>query len=203
MDIARIVLVKGDGDYGIAEGDPVLASLGRSIAPIDTSGAVVDWTGPDALELQGWMDMWEDTDGIWQMETGFAIDDVSWHAEPVDGGLAAEAPSARHARIGDTIRWQVHNATMMAHPFHLHGFSFQVSRFEQIPEDDPSVMYSWDVGYREYQDTVLIPAHTSAFFDVKIVDPNGDGGAAGRWLKHCHIFQHAGSGMMSELIIAP
>jgi FtsP/CotA-like multicopper oxidase with cupredoxin domain len=39
-----------------------------------------------------------------------------------------EAPSARHARLGETLRWEVHNNSMMAHPYHLHGFSFQALR---------------------------------------------------------------------------
>lgn len=203
MDIATLQLVPGGGDYQIAEGDPILTTLGRTIEPIDMTGEVKDWTGENATELQGSMDMWEDETGNWQMATYFAIDGVSWHANPVDNGLSPEADSAKRANIGDTIRWEVRNDTMMAHPFHLHGFSFQPTRFEQVPEDEPTVQYAWDLDYREYEDTVLIPANTSAFLNVEIIDINGNGGAVGRWLKHCHIFQHGTGGMMSELIISP
>jgi FtsP/CotA-like multicopper oxidase with cupredoxin domain len=39
--------------------------------------------------------------------------------------------------------------------------------------------------------TILLP----------LLDPVGDGGALGRWMRHCHILQHAEGGMMSELVV--
>ena len=60
-----------------------------------------------------------------------------------------------------------------------------------------------DFDHVEYEDTTHIPAHSSLLMHVELADPNGDGGAAGRWMKHCHIFQHGENGMMTELIISP
>jgi FtsP/CotA-like multicopper oxidase with cupredoxin domain len=103
----------------------------------------------------------------------------------------------------------------MAHPWHLHGFSFQPTGYlrhnnadiEHHPgEEDPDgdQHYTrWAVDYNEYLDTALIPPNTSIFYNVHIGDPLGTGGAAGRWLKHCHIFQHGEGGMISELIVTP
>jgi FtsP/CotA-like multicopper oxidase with cupredoxin domain len=215
IDIAHFRLVEGDSEsFDIAEGDPILTALGREVGKLDTSGLVVDFTGEARTELQGNMDMWIDSDGIWQMETEFAIDEVSWSLQ-MTGPDQEEAPNAKRATLGDVIHWEIYNSTSMAHPWHLHGFSFQPVAFlrhddagdeheegEEVPEEE-QVYTRWSVEHDEFMDTVLIPPHTAVFYNVVIEDPNGDGGATGRWLKHCHIFQHGEGGMMSELIVGP
>jgi FtsP/CotA-like multicopper oxidase with cupredoxin domain len=97
----------------------------------------------------------------------------------------------------------------MAHPFHLHGFSFQpvsYTRFEVDEEDAefaPTAATTWSLGYDEYEDTVNIPGDTSVLLRVALLDPVGNGAASGRWMRHCHILQHGEAGMMSELVVAP
>lgn len=220
IDIATFKLVEGKSVEGtvegftIAEGDPLLAAVGRQVGTVDTSGTVVDFTGTARTELQGNMDMWIDEEGTWQMSTEFAIDDVSWALEHTGGPSQPEAPSAKRAAIGDVIQWEVYNSTSMAHPWHLHGFSFQPVAFlrhdgegheeeEKAPGPEEQTYTRWAVEQNEFMDTVLVPPHTAVFYNVVLEDPNGDGGAAGRWLKHCHIFQHGEGGMMSELIVTP
>jgi FtsP/CotA-like multicopper oxidase with cupredoxin domain len=217
VDIAEFKLIAGtDAPFTLAEGDPILGYLGRSVGTVDVSSdEILDFTGSARTELQGNMDMWRDSDGIWQMATEFSIDDVSWKLK-LTGPSQPEAPTAKRAKIGDTIQWEVYNATSMAHPWHLHGFSFQPTSF--LHHDDKSEGHHeggdatplvqqfftrWPVEHDEFVDTVMIPPQTSVFYNVVLEDPNGDGGAAGRWLKHCHIFQHGERGMMSELIVAP
>jgi len=215
IDIAEFHLIDGNGEsFSIAEGDPVLHTLDREVGQVDTTGTLVDFTGEGRTELQGKMDMWTDSDGVWQMETTMSINDVSWKLQPTGPSQPLSA-NARNAQIGDTIQWEVYNATSMAHPWHLHGFSFQPTEFlrndnaahehqngEELPNGEPHFT-RWAVEHDEFMDTVMIPPQTSVFYNVHIADPNGDGGSAGRWLKHCHIFQHGEGGMMSELIVEP
>jgi len=160
------------------------------------------------------MDMWLDEDDIWQMETHFSIDDVTWHPEMMGGPSQILPDSHKRARLGDTVMWEIKNNTSMAHPWHLHGFSYQPLEFvfyahemvhthpnTTIPDVDTFVHYPFEAS--EFEDTTLIPPHTALRYLVRIDDPNGNQGSVGRWLKHCHIFQHGGNGMMSELVIDP
>lgn len=66
----------------------------------------------------------------------------------------------------------------MDHPFHLHGFRFQID------------------SRREWMDAVNVPSGAT----VRIL-PEFDGrsGAAGLWMYHCHILEHAEGGMMGEV----
>ena len=66
-----------------------------------------------------------------------------------------------------------------------------------------TISTTWDVGYDEFEDTVNLPGDTTVLLRVALADPAGNGGAAGRWMRHCHILQHGENGMMSELIVEP
>jgi FtsP/CotA-like multicopper oxidase with cupredoxin domain len=86
------------------------------------------------------------------------------------------------APLGATEIWQLENPLAMDHPFHLHGFSFQVLDRNGIPE--PS---------RAWKDTVNVPKGDTVRFVVEYLD------YPGRWLFHCHILDHEDGGMMGIL----
>ena len=86
------------------------------------------------------------------------------------------------AAVGQTHIWHLLNPTPFAHPFHLHGYFFQVL-------DDSRVL--------EWKDTVDVPAETDLRIAVRF------DGRAGMWMYHCHILDHAESGMMGQLRVAP
>lgn len=88
------------------------------------------------------------------------------------------------ARLGEVESWEVVNETEMDHPFHLHGFFFQVVERAGLPE-----------GTRAWKDTVNVPAESSLKFRVRFDD------FPGRWMYHCHILEHGERGMMGELLI--
>lgn len=90
------------------------------------------------------------------------------------------------SRVGDVEEWTVTNETEMDHPFHLHGFFFQVVRRGDQPE--PSV---------EWKDTVNVVAKSSLTFRVALDERPGS------WLFHCHILEHAERGMIGELVLRP
>ncbi len=86
------------------------------------------------------------------------------------------------SRLGATEIWQVENLVGMDHPFHLHGFQFQILDRNGVPEKD-----------RRWKDTVNVPKHQTARFIVRYDD------FPGKWMFHCHILDHEDHGMMGIL----
>jgi len=70
----------------------------------------------------------------------------------------------------------------MDHPFHLHGFQFQVIDRNGVPEP-----------FRSWKDVVNIPKHEAVRFIVRYAD------FPGKWMFHCHILAHEDHGMMAVL----
>jgi FtsP/CotA-like multicopper oxidase with cupredoxin domain len=83
--------------------------------------------------------------------------------------------------VGELQIWEVSNTSRMDHPFHLHGFFFQV-----IEENGKAPAYiAW-------KDTVnLTPKST-----VKIAWMPDN--RVGTWMYHCHIIEHHAAGMMAH-----
>jgi FtsP/CotA-like multicopper oxidase with cupredoxin domain len=133
--------------------------------------------------------------------------------------LMPHPATARYARVGDTLELSVRNETGAVHPFHLHGFSMQPVRV--VDNATATALYTFD--YDEFIDSMDVYAGQTLVFRVRLDDrgktcdssgsppdagpvlapctPSTSGGAIGRWLFHCHIFHHAGLGMMSELVV--
>jgi len=70
----------------------------------------------------------------------------------------------------------------MDHPFHLHGFRFQVLDRDGVLEPEP-----------RWKDTVNVPKHSTVRIIVRFDN------FAGRWMFHCHILDHEDDGMMGIL----
>jgi len=88
---------------------------------------------------------------------------------------------AEPVRVGDLQVWDVHNRSPVHHPFHLHGFFFQVLEVN----GEPPPFLSWE-------DTVNVPA----FGKVRIAWLPDD--RPGGWMYHCHILEHHAAGMMAH-----
>ncbi len=86
------------------------------------------------------------------------------------------------ASLNTTEIWQIENVVGMDHPFHLHGFQFQVLDRNGVPEKD-----------RRWKDTVNVPKHETVRFVVRYDDNPG------LWMFHCHILDHEDHGMMAVL----
>ena len=83
--------------------------------------------------------------------------------------------------IGELQVWEIDNVSMMDHPFHLHGFFFQVLEENgKAPE------------YRAWKDTYNIKPRTK----VKIAWMPDN--RPGTWMYHCHILEHHAAGMMAN-----
>jgi FtsP/CotA-like multicopper oxidase with cupredoxin domain len=206
-EVARFRLVEGEATgFSIDQDDPLLSALGREVGQLDDTDAV-QWFDGAGTTLDEEMAHSEDPNGNMVMSTWFGMNGEDWHPDHMGGLDQAEAPSAKHASLGDTLLWEVHNNSMMAHPYHLHGFSYQPYQMvlwadpEDQESDGSAIRMALD--YNEFEDTTLLPAFTSLYFRVVLADPEGYGSAAGRWVQHCHILQHGENGMMSELIVDP
>jgi len=147
-----------------------------------------------------------------------AIDGIVGHFED-SGPDYTQVPyqdATRYAKTGDTLEFTIRNDTNQHHPFHHHGFSFQPVRV--IQNSDNSVLYNYD--YNEFIDVIDLFDGQSIVLRMRLDDrpritdtrqeagaPAPDqffasGGAAGRWVFHCHLFHHAAVGMISELVVS-
>ena len=90
------------------------------------------------------------------------------------------------ARLGEAQLWVVKNATDWDHPFHLHGFFFQVIDEKGQP-----------VSPLAWKDTVNIPMKTTARLLVSFDERPGE------WMFHCHILDHADGGLMGTVLVGP
>ncbi|MGI9078919.1 MAG: multicopper oxidase family protein [Gemmatimonadaceae bacterium] len=86
------------------------------------------------------------------------------------------------AKLDATEIWELENLVGMDHPFHLHGFLFQVLDRNGVPET-----------FRSWKDTVNVPKHGTARFIVRYAK------YPGKWMFHCHILDHEDHGMMGVL----
>ena len=89
-------------------------------------------------------------------------------------------------RVGELQIWDLVNETGQDHPFHLHGFFFQVLR--QDGELPPVV--GW-------KDTVNVPRKSQ----TRIAWLPDD--RPGQWMYHCHILEHHAMGMMGHFEVVP
>ena len=86
------------------------------------------------------------------------------------------------ARSGASEVWEISNTMMsMPHPMHLHGTFFKLLARNGVAADEPF-----------FRDTVLIRREETIEIGLVPVD-------RGRWMMHCHILEHAESGMMALL----
>ena len=100
----------------------------------------------------------------------------------INGKLMDMARVDVSTKVGATEIWEIENIVGMDHPFHLHGFQFQVLDRDGVPEP-----------YRAWKDMLNIPKHSAARIIVRYDD------YPGKWMFHCHILDHEDHGMMGVL----
>ncbi|MBB3462239.1 multicopper oxidase family protein [Rhizobium sp. BK377] len=93
----------------------------------------------------------------------------TWGIEGVDGLVV---------KRDERIEVAITNASMMAHPMHLHGHHFQVIGINGTPVAGA------------VRDTVLVPPMANVVLAFDADNP-------GRWPLHCHHLYHMASGMMA------
>ncbi len=206
-----------DTSFVIAEGDDVLGVGGVEdiksdpiefyMEPVPSLGGPGSGSGSS-----------NETITLNTIRTGMlSIDSVSgnYADSGADYTLVPYQATTRYARTGDTLELTVTQETGRHHPFHHHGFSFQPVRIINIL--DQTVLYEYD--YNEFVDVIDIFRGQSVVFRMRLDDrpritdtrqeidapaPNqffATGGAAGRWVFHCHLLLHAALGMVAEVVV--
>jgi FtsP/CotA-like multicopper oxidase with cupredoxin domain len=103
----------------------------------------------------------------------------------INGAAYPAVPPIR-TRIGATEVWDVVNDTPADHPFHLHGFFFQVE-----PRGGTGASSLGGI------DTLNVPARQTVRIAFR---PERH---PGMWMYHCHILEHAEHGMIGDLVVDP
>ncbi|MEO8334659.1 MAG: multicopper oxidase family protein [bacterium] len=127
-------------------------------------------------------------DGMSMMNWLATGNDLTWVLRDQDTG-AENMDIAWRFTQGDVVKLRFINdpnsAHAMQHPIHLHGQRFLVLSRNGVQNDN----LAW-------KDTAIIPAGESADFLVEMSNP-------GKWMMHCHVAEHLGSGMMGVFTVAP
>lgn len=114
-----------------------------------------------------------------------ALDETTKDGElvfTVNGSVFPDVPKVMVERGGVRVL-DVKNESEMDHPFHLHGFFFQVLEKNGVGVPLES---------SGSKDTILVPAKTEMKLVSRFDEP-------GMWMYHCHILEHAEGGMMGEI----
>ena len=93
--------------------------------------------------------------------------------------------------LGDTEVWDIQNLANMAHPFHVHGNSFQVlSRTNGVRP-----LMDYELGWKDV--ITVYPQET-----VRIIKPFEDYTDSNHpYMSHCHILEHEDAGMMTHWVV--
>lgn len=84
-------------------------------------------------------------------------------------------------KVGELQVWDIVNETGMDHPFHLHGFFFQVIAVGGVRTRPTS-----------WADTVNVVGKSTVTIAFRADD------RPGKWMYHCHILEHHAAGMMGH-----
>ena len=87
----------------------------------------------------------------------------------------------QQVKLGAIEDWVIENRTTMHHPFHIHGWEFQV-----IDRGDGRPVAGW-------KDTLNVPANRSVRIRINFADFGGTS------VYHCHILDHEDAGMMGVI----
>ncbi len=100
----------------------------------------------------------------------------------INGEASPDVPMVM-VENGEQRTFELVNETEQEHPFHLHGFFFQVLARGGVPEPE---------GVRHNKDTIIVPMMSSLTLATRFDEP-------GMWMYHCHILEHAERGMMGMI----
>jgi FtsP/CotA-like multicopper oxidase with cupredoxin domain len=89
-------------------------------------------------------------------------------------------------RVGELQVWELVNETGQDHPFHIHGFFFQVVQENGRTPSETA-----------WKDTVNVPRKTQTRIAWLPDDRPGE------WMYHCHILEHHAMGMMAHFAVVP
>jgi FtsP/CotA-like multicopper oxidase with cupredoxin domain len=127
-----------------------------------------------------------DASGATPITIDFTRNDINKQFALGINGVPSGMDTPLHGHVGETQIWTIGNKIDWDHPFHMHGFFFQVLTPEGLPREPI-----------EWKDTVNVPVKQTVKIAVRYDN------RPGMWMFHCHILDHADAGMMGMLHLAP
>ncbi|MEQ8246653.1 MAG: multicopper oxidase domain-containing protein [Alphaproteobacteria bacterium] len=92
-------------------------------------------------------------------------------------------------RSGTTEIWQIENASMMAHPFHIHDVQFRIIDRNGVPPAP---------GEMGLKDTVVVAPNERVRLLLRFSDYTD---LERPYMYHCHILEHEDAGMMGQFLV--
>jgi len=139
-------------------------------------------------------------------ETRLGIVDGDPNAEPGQWtSLAWEYPATENPAVGATEVWEFYNATVDAHPIHIHEVAFEVvnrqaifvdeanATVQVVPGSLPLPPEPWETGFKD----------TVTAYPGQVTRVRATFGTAGQYVWHCHIVEHEDNEMMRPFRIGP
>ena len=136
-----------------------------------------------------------------------------------DGSLSWFEPTTENPMLNDVEVWEVYNATMDAHPVHLHLVTFQIlsrESFDGFVEERPQPQHSGGVGVGGKLTVTALggdargPAQNeSGWKDTAVMLPGevtrliAKFDRPGEYAWHCHILSHEDHEMMRRFHVGP
>jgi spore coat protein A len=137
--------------------------------------------------------------------------------QPLDGTFLWDDPISENPGLGQTEIWEIHNATVDAHPIHLHLVAFQIVNRQkynaaQVPKQNVDGHGNITLGGAlrniKYQGQPKGPAaYEAGFKDTAIMYPGevtriiATFDKPGRYVWHCHILSHEDHEMMRPYMV--
>jgi FtsP/CotA-like multicopper oxidase with cupredoxin domain len=109
-------------------------------------------------------------DQVFEARLAGPVNGYTW---PINGKLYDPPRNGVSVKPNQRVRTRFINESMMFHPFHLHGHTFQVMN---------------NGAARARKDTVLVPPKQTVDVDFDTTNP-------GKWITHCHNTYHLEAGM--------
>lgn len=154
---------------------------------------------PDfASPAQAFVPVWQDALTVPPMHTfelnaqrggpygiSWTLNGVAYVEPPASDAAAHPEDHSHHGMVAFPLGKFLHvrfvNQSYRLHPMHVHGMFFRVLARNGTPVDEPY-----------WRDTALVHAQETVDVGLVPIDP-------GRWMLHCHILEHAESGMMTTV----
>jgi FtsP/CotA-like multicopper oxidase with cupredoxin domain len=96
---------------------------------------------------------------------------------------------------GDVEDWVIENRSRESHAFHMHQVHFMLTKWQDVPVDEPFLRDTIDVPYWDGKS----PHYPSVTLRMDFRDPN----AVGTFVYHCHLLEHEDGGMMGTIRVLP
>ncbi|GAA5986611.1 hypothetical protein JCM11641_005166 [Rhodosporidiobolus odoratus] len=190
--------------YG--QGNPVAAEDVRNelglmqdhlMVPVE---ALEQFSPTQSLELDVWFDAYDNGvnrasmfDNITYVmpETPSLMTMLSMGNDSLNTQVYGKQTAGQVLSKGDVMDLMVINFDANAHPFHLHGHTFQITRYAtDVTSSDPTLNPPHTLGATNpmRRDTIVVPAGGAVNLAWRADNP-------GAWIFHCHIQWHMEAGL--------